>query len=33
MKKLLKLKKIYNFFVWLEKEKIKAMVYSGKPFN
>jgi len=34
MKKLsLKLRKFYNFLIWLEKEKIESMIYVGRPFN
>lgn len=34
MKKMLNyIKKVHNFMVFLEKERIKAMIYCGSSFN
>ncbi len=28
-----KIKKFYKFLAWLEQERIKAMIFSGRGFN
>ena len=34
MKKIInKLKRIHKYMCWIEQERIKAMIHSGKGFN